>query len=130
MRFLAIQVMLGIHMCLMLVVDDDDLMRASVAALLSLSGHDIIEARNGLEAAVIYMAKHEKIHLVIMSAVMPKMDGIAATRAIKKNHPSAKVILMSEGSGLHLPEEADALLIRPFRYKDLCESVEQVLQMA
>jgi len=34
MRFLAIQVMLGIHMCLMLVVDDDDLMRASVAAFI------------------------------------------------------------------------------------------------
>ena len=90
-------------MCLLLVVDDDDLVRESLAALLSLLGHDIIQARDGLEAAIIYLSKHDKIHLIIMDTVMPKMDGIAATKVIKKDHPSAKVILMTGKSDQLLP---------------------------
>jgi len=117
-------------MCLLLVVDDNDLMRESVAALLSLLGHDTIQARDGLEAAVIYLSKYDKIHLIIMDMVMPKMDGITATKAIKKDHPFAKIILMSEQPDQSLPKEANALLYKPFRYRDLCATVEQVLQMA
>jgi CheY-like chemotaxis protein len=117
-------------MCLLLVADDDELVRETVAALLANLGHDIIQARDGLEAFLIYMAKFDKIHLVIMDIMMPKMDGIAAAKAIKKEHPSAKVILMSGHSNQVIPREAEALLLKPFRYNDLCETVEQVLEMA
>ena len=115
-------------MCTLLVVDDDEMVRTSVSAILTILGHEIIQARDGLEAAAIYLSRHDKIHLIIMDIMMPKRDGIAATKAIKKDHPSAKVILMSGQSDQLLPKEADAFLLKPFRYKDLCETVEQVLQ--
>jgi CheY-like chemotaxis protein len=116
--------------CLVLVVDDDDLVRESLAALLRLLGHDIIQAKDGLEATTIYLSKHDKIHLVIMDIVMPKMDGIAATKAIKKEHPSARIILMSGLSDQLPPVDVNAFLCKPFRYKDLCETVEEILKMA
>jgi CheY-like chemotaxis protein len=117
-------------MCQMLVVDDDETVRESVSALLTLLGHEIIQARDGLEAVIIYLSKYDKINLVIMDIVMPNMDGITATKEMKKEHPSAKIILMSGQSDKIIPEEADAILLKPFRYKELCETVEQVLKMA
>ena len=114
-------------MCLMLVVDDDELVRVSVAAILATMGHDIIFARDGLDAVAIYKIKHHEINLVLMDIIMPKMDGIAATRAIKNAHPTAKVILMSGYTDHISPIEADAFLPKPFRSKTLCHMVEQIL---
>jgi CheY-like chemotaxis protein len=117
-------------MCQLLVVDDDEMVRESASALLAMLGHQIIQAKNGLEAVIIYLAKHDRIQLIVMDVTMPKMDGITATRAIKKEFPSAKVILMSGHSDQLIPEEADSFLLKPFNYKDLREKVEQVLAMA
>jgi YesN/AraC family two-component response regulator len=63
--------------------------------MLASFGHEIIHARNGLEALTIHLARYPDINLTIMDIMMPKMDGIAATKAIKEIHPSAKIILMS-----------------------------------
>ena len=117
-------------MCLMLVVDDNDFVRECVAAILASLGHKIIYAVDGLEALTIYKAMYPMIRLVIMDIAMPKMDGIAATRAIKEAYPNAKVILMSGYADQLCPAEADAFLPKPFRSKTLCEIVEQVLKMA
>lgn len=117
-------------MCLLLVVDDDDLVRESVAAILASFGHDIIRASDGLEALTVYTAKHPSIDLIIMDIVMPKMDGIAAARAIKEIYPSARIILMSGHSDQCCPAEADAFLPKPFPSKTLYDTVEQVLRAA
>jgi CheY-like chemotaxis protein len=117
-------------MCLLLIVDDDDFVRDSVAAILASLGHEIIHARDGLEALKIYIAKYSAIHLIIMDIMMPVMNGIAATKAIKDIYPSAKIILMSGYSDQGCPVEADAFLAKPFRSKTLIETVEQVLDSA
>jgi len=116
-------------LCLLLVVDDDEILRESVAAILSTLGHEIIHARDGLEALLIYKARHDKIHLVLMDIVMPKMDGITAAKAIKDAHPFAKIILMS-GNPDKTSAQADAFLSKPFRSKDLFAIVQQTLQIA
>lgn len=117
-------------MCLMLVVDDDDLLRESVAAILASLGHEIIFARDGLDALTVYNEKYHEIQIVFMDIVMPKMDGIAAARAIKDVHPSAKVILMSGYADQICPAEADAFLPKPFKSKTLFEAVDRLLKMA
>jgi len=125
-----VQVTLGTVMGLLLIVDDDDLVRESVAAILANLGHDTLQAKDGLEAVQVFAARHREIHLVIMDVVMPNMDGIAATRAIMDAHPSAKIILMSGHSDQTIPPEAAAFLSKPFRSRTLGETVERILKRA
>jgi len=113
----------------LLVVDDEIMMRLCVTAILTAIGYDVVEAKDGVEALRVYQAMRSEIALIIMDIIMPRMDGIAATNAIKALEPSAKVILMS-GTTEQLPTEAqaDAFLSKPFRGKDLVEVVQTTLQ--
>jgi len=114
----------------LLVVDDDEMVRYSVSELLSNLGYHIIQAKNGLEATMVYDQKSQQIDLVIMDIVMPVMDGIAATKIIKDTYPLAKIILMSGYYNQTLPIETDAFLSKPFSMKALCENIEHLLKTA
>ena len=113
----------------LLVVDDEIMMRECVTAILTAIGYNVVEAKDGVEALKVYEAMRSEIALIIMDIIMPRMDGITATNAIKAIEPSAKVILMS-GTSEQLPveEKADAFLSKPFRGKDLVEMVQKVIQ--
>jgi len=113
----------------LLVVDDDELMRECVTAMLTALGYEVIQAKDGLEALLVYQAMRDNIALIIMDIVMPRMDGIAATKVIKAADPSAKVILMSGHSECDPSEaKADAFLPKPFSSKTLRDTVEQILK--
>ncbi len=59
-----------------LVIDDDDPVRASTALLLEASGYRVIEATNGVEAlAHLAAAEAEDIGLIVFDLQMPKMSG-------------------------------------------------------
>ena len=98
---------IGGSMGKLLVVDDDEMVRVFVTAILATLGYDIVEAKDGLEALLVYQAMRSEISLIIMDIMMPRMDGIAATKVIKATDPSTKVILMS-GHSEHDPAEAKA----------------------
>lgn len=78
-----------------LVVDDQARARQSMKALLSTLPQvsEIREAANGQEA--IQSAAEYRPDVILMDIVMPVMDGLEATRLIKINHPSVKVIVLS-----------------------------------
>jgi DNA-binding NarL/FixJ family response regulator len=67
---------------LVLVVDDQDLVRAGLAALLRAApnGYEVIEAREGGEA--VRLAAERSPEVILMDLRMPGMDGIAAIREI------------------------------------------------
>jgi CheY-like chemotaxis protein len=65
-----------------MVVDDSDDVRELVALQLRLSGYDVIEARNGLEA--VELTKQNCPALVFMDIQMPVMDGVTATRMLRR----------------------------------------------
>jgi CheY-like chemotaxis protein len=113
----------------LLVVDDDETVRESLREMLVSLKFDIVEAADGVEALLVYQAFRSEIQLVIMDIVMPRMDGIAATKAIKETNPYAKVILISAYSD-KIPSSArpSAFLLKPFSRKDLCDIVQLVLK--
>jgi len=82
-------------MGLILVVDDDEMVRDFVTAILATFGHDSVPAGDGVEALLAFQYLRHQISLVIMDIMMPRMDGIAVTKVIKEANPSAKVILMT-----------------------------------
>ncbi|MDP4181932.1 MAG: response regulator [Bacillota bacterium] len=75
-----------------LIVDDVLFMRKLLSDKLVKMGYEVIEADNG-EDAVMKSIK-EQPDLIFMDVVMPKMDGITATKLIK-NEISGKIIICS-----------------------------------
>jgi len=77
-----------------LIVDDASFMRISLRKILESNGFEVVgEAVNGLEAVNKYMIL--KPDIVTMDITMPEMNGVEALTKIKKQDPSAKVIMIS-----------------------------------
>jgi len=78
-----------------LIADDQRRARQSLKALLATKfpALEIYEAENGSEA--IQSLEGFKPHLALLDARMPEMDGIEATRAIKRQAPHIKVLVLS-----------------------------------
>ena len=79
----------------LIVVDDHDLLRASLRSMLECEhGLQIVgEAEDGQEA--IELCRLHRPDLVLMDVRMPRVDGFEATRRIKREAGTTKVLIMS-----------------------------------
>lgn len=79
----------------MLLVDDHAILREGIRYLLSASGEvEVIgEAQDGVEA--LDMVEKLKPDAVLMDIAMPRMNGIEATKELKKRHPDLPVLILS-----------------------------------
>jgi len=76
-----------------LVVDDEDIVRASCSRTLSPEGYEVRLAKNGVEG--LKMASEERFDLVLTDLKMPDMDGIEVLRIIKEKWPETAVIIVT-----------------------------------
>ena len=111
-----------------LVVDDEEMVREAISGILSLSGYDVIQAKDGLDGLLKYQASRAKIIMAIIDINMPMMDGAMLSNVIKGADPLTKIILISGHVEQPPPEaNADAFLLKPFLSKDLQALILQVL---
>ena len=78
-----------------LVVEDDDGIRAVIKRILERAGHRVLEATNGAEALRICDASGDSVDLVLSDIAMPEMQGPDLARRIRELHPRMAMLLMS-----------------------------------
>jgi len=112
-----------------LIVEDDEGMVELLAMILR--GHEIVVANDGKEAVEKYTA--ERPDLVLMDIELPTMNGVSATKEIKKIDPKAKVIAVTAYAAQRgreiLREGALDVVVKPFKVKDLLERIEKVAKL-
>jgi len=113
-----------------LVVDDERLLRWSVAETLSVRGYDIAEATDG-RTAMQEFGDGEATDLVLLDLRLPDVSDLRLLARIRQKGPHVPVILMTAFPTREIVEEAAALgasvLIKPFDLDTLAESVERAL---
>ena len=78
----------------LLIVDDALIMRMKIREVATKAGWSVVaEAANGAEAVRLF-DEHQP-DLVTLDMVMPEMDGLAALKAIRGQHPRASVVMVS-----------------------------------
>ncbi len=78
-----------------LVVEDDDLVRAALVNVLESLGYQAIEAANGQEALALYEVHAGEIALVLSDWVMPTMGGLELVKALQARNPTLKVLMLT-----------------------------------
>jgi CheY-like chemotaxis protein len=82
-------------MALILVVDDDVLVRQSLQHILHEAGHEVCLAQSGEEA--LKMFSFIQCSLIITDIVMPGINGLDALATMRKQRPGVKIIAISGG---------------------------------
>jgi two-component system, NarL family, sensor histidine kinase BarA len=118
-----------------LVVDDDETNRIVVHSMLAGRGATVLIASDGQDA--LDVLRREPVEVVLMDVQMPRLDGLAATRALRQREQSAGArrtpVVAMTGSGeadersACLEAGMDAFLIKPFRLEELRRTVEAFL---
>ena len=112
-----------------LLVEDEEAVRAFGARALTSRGYTVIEAGSGAEALQVVAETEGPIDLIVSDVVMPEMDGPTMFGELRKRGVTAKVIFVSgyaeEAFAKNLPEgEAFGFLPKPFSLKQLVEAVK------
>ena len=105
-----------------LLVDDEEVVRASVGRMLESLGYEVLAASDGKEAIDVYRRRKDDIVLVILDMIMPHMGGLACLRRLRKINPEVKAIL---SSGYSLDADMQAA-----RREGVAEFVQKPFQLA
>ena len=116
-----------------LVVDDEETMRSTVARMMRLIGLDPVLAGDGREAVEVFRADPARFALVLLDLTMPHMDGEQTFTELRRLSPDVRVVLMSgfnahealvrfNGKGLA------SFLQKPFTISSLSATMQEVLE--
>ena len=113
-----------------LVCDDDHDIVEAIEIYLSQEGYEIYKAYDGEEA--LQILREQPMHLIILDIMMPKLDGMRATRKIRE-FSSAPIILLSARTEdadkiLGLNAGADDYITKPFSPLELIARVKSQLR--
>ena len=112
-----------------LVVDDEDDVRAMVQLAVEDHGYRTVAARNGAEGLMVFHQHQQEIVAVIVDFMMPVLDGPAMIRALRPIAPTMPILLVS---GLAAGTTLDELSLRyflpkPFTTSQLLDALDRLL---
>ena len=110
-----------------LVVDDESRMRKLIKDFLAVKGFSILEAEDGEKALQVYEENSQKIDLILLDVMMPKLDGWSVLRQIRQTSKVPIIMLTARGEeqdelfGFELG--VDEYISKPFSPKILVEAI-------
>jgi two-component system, OmpR family, response regulator MtrA len=117
---------------LILVVDDDPKIVALVQAYLFRAGFDVITAGDGPSA--LRLIRERRPRLVVLDLMLPELDGIEVTRAVRRDSDVPILMLTARGALADrirgLGEGADDYLAKPFAPSEVVARVQAILRRA
>lgn len=115
-----------------LVVDDEQRMRKLIKDFLNAKGYDILEAEDGEKALEVFENNKNKINIILLDVMMPKLDGWSVLRHIRQESKVPIIMLTARGEeqdelfGFELG--VDEYISKPFSPKILVARVEAILK--
>jgi len=115
-----------------LVVDDESRMRKLLKDFLSAKGYKILEAEDGEKAIEVFEENRNKIKLILLDVMMPKLDGWSVLRKIRQESNLPVIMLTARGEeqdelfGFELG--VDEYISKPFSPKILVARVEAIIK--
>lgn len=112
-----------------LVVDDEEKIRQVIKEYAEVSGYNVTEASDGMEA--ITLCKNNDYDIIVMDIMMPKIDGFSAVKEIRKTKDIPVIMLSARGEeydklfGFELG--IDDYVVKPFSPKELMARVNAVI---
>lgn len=117
-----------------LVVDDEARMRKLIKDFLIQKGFSVLEAEDGERAIDVFESNKNKIGIILLDVMMPKLDGWSVLRQIRQNSNVPIIMLTARGEeqdelfGFELG--VDEYISKPFSPKILVARVEAILKRA
>ena len=116
----------------MLLIEDEEQVRNMAKMMLTRLGYTVLEAKDGVEAVEIFQQHQDEIRCVLSDLTMPRMNGWETLAALRKISPDIPVILSSGYDEAQVmadehTEQPNAFLGKPYRSKDLAETIRSVL---
>jgi len=119
------------HLEMILLVDDDDLVRSVVKRMLEMKGYGIVEACNGQDGLFRLQTGADPVDLLLTDVCMPVLGGRELAEGARKLQPNIKIIFMSgqhqEFTHEDFGDEKIAFLQKPFSPAALINEVRQTL---
>jgi DNA-binding response OmpR family regulator len=118
---------------MILVIDDDEVIRSLLRSLLERDGYDVMEAENGKIG--LKLIRENGADLVITDLIMPEKEGIETIRELRRDFSDVKIIAISGGGAIG-PETylqmakgmgAHRVFEKPFKLKEMSEAIRELL---
>jgi len=116
-----------------LVIDDEELVRHMLRAMLEHAGHEVEEAADGEEGVRLY--RERPSDLIVTDIVMPEKEGLEVIQELRRDFPGVKIIAISGGgmispmSYLSLAKKfgAQRAFFKPIDRKQFLAAVDELL---
>jgi two-component system cell cycle sensor histidine kinase/response regulator CckA len=118
---------------IVLLVEDEDMVRAVAQRALTRNGYTVVTACNGEEALEV-LETRDDIDLLVSDVVMPVMDGPTMVRKVRADNPAMPVLFMSGYAEEQLRKTIDlehmGFLPKPFSVQQLSDAVRTMMPVA
>jgi len=120
------------HGEMLLVADDDQIVRETTAEVLEAMGYAVVRATDGLDALDVFKTHHSEITLILLDVVMPHLGGVQLAKRIRAMSPDVPIIFMTGYDKGHVLDGNESMpnseiVTKPLTFNDLNHAISQLL---